>query len=244
MKLLKTIFIIITAIATLIGAGFVGVRQTRPDINTAAATDAKNATVRTIREDNGYYESVSETESESVIESKKETITETEAYESVETESTETQSSKSDNSKCKNCTLEETENVNTIKENPSVTHTAKKYDGNISEDEYEFICTIVMAEAGAEPYEGIIAVTQCYLNAMKKENADAYTIHNMYGYAKGKTPDRNVRTIVYEVLYNGLSVTDEPILYFYAPALTYSAWHESQIFVMEIGGHRFFKERV
>ena len=79
---------------------------------------------------------------------------------------------------------------------------------------------------------------------MKKENADAYTIHNMYGYANGKTPDRNVKTIVYDVLYNGLSVTDEPILYFYAPALTYSAWHESQIFVMEIGGHRFFKERV
>ena len=242
MKLLKTIFIIITAIATLIGAAFVGARRTRPDINAAAATDAKNATVRAIQEDIGYYESDSEAETESVTEIN--SRTETDAYESVESESTEFQSAKYDNSKCKNCTLKETEKVKTIKENPSDMYTAKKYDGNISEDEYEFICTIVMAEAGAEPYEGIIAVTQCYLNAMKKENADAYTIHNMYGYAKGKTPDRNVKTIVYEVLYNGLSVTDEPILYFYAPALTYSAWHESQIFVMEIGGHRFFKERV
>ena len=242
MKLLKTIFIIITAIATLIGAAFVGARRTRPDINAVAATDAKNATVRAIQEDKGYYESDSEAETESVTEIN--SRTETDAYESVESESTEFQSAKSDNSKCKNCTLEETEKVKTIKENPSATYTAKKYDGNISEDEYEFICTIVMAEAGAEPYEGIIAVTQCYLNAMKKENADAYTIHNMYGYAKGKTPDRNVKTIVYEVLYNGLSVTDEPILYFYAPSLTYSAWHESQTFVMEIGGHRFFKERV
>ena len=223
MKLLKKIFIFITAIATLIGAAFVGARRTRTDINAAAAIDLKKATVQAIKEENGYYESVSEAESESTIETTIELTTETEAYESVEPE----------NAKPKATTTKN-----------AVTHKVKKYDGNISGDEYEFICIIVMAEAGDEPYEGIIAVTQCYLNAMKKENADAYTIHNMYGYAKGKTPDRNVKTIVYDVLYNGLSVTDEPILYFYAPALTYSAWHESQIFVMEIGGHRFFKERV
>ena len=223
MKLLKTIFIIITAIATLIGAGFAGSRRTRTVIDAVAATDSKKSTVRAIRKKKMFYEPVSETETESAVETTNEITTETEAYESVEQKTT----------KAKATTTK-----------PAVTHAAKKYDGNISEDEYEFICTIVMAEAGAEPYEGIIAVTQCYLNAMKKENADAYTIHNMYGYAKGKTPDRNIRTIVYDVLYNGLSVTDEPILYFYAPALTYSAWHESQIFVMEIGGHRFFKERV
>ncbi len=223
MKLFKTIFIIITVAATLAGAAFVGARRTRTNINSVAATDSKSATVRTIREENDFYESVSETETESVSETAGTITAESEAYESIEPETS--------------------ESIATT-EKPSVTYSAKQYDGSISEDEYEFICTIVMAEAGAEPYEGIIAVTQCYLNAMKKENADAYTIHNKYGYAKGKTPDRNVRTIVYDVLYNGLSVTDEPILFFYAPSLTYSAWHESQIFVMEIGGHRFFKERV
>ncbi len=31
--------------------------------------------------------------------------------------------------------------------------------------------------------------------------------------------------------------------YLYAPARTTSNWHESQIFVIELGGHRFFKER-
>ncbi len=223
MKLFKTIFIIITVAATLAGAAFVGARRTRTNINSVAATDSKNATVRTIREENDFYESVSETEYKSVSETAGKITAESEAYESIEPETSEPIAATA---------------------NPSVKHSAKQYDGSISEDEYEFICTIVMAEAGAEPYEGIIAVTQCYLNAMKKENADAYTIHNKYGYAKGKTPDRNVRTIVYDVLYNGLSVTDEPILFFYAPSLTYSAWHESQIFVMEIGGHRFFKERV
>lgn len=223
MKLFKIIFIIITVAATLAGAAFVGARRTRTNINSVAATDSKSATVRTIREENDFYESVSEIETESVSETAGTITAESEAYESIEPETS--------------------ESIATT-EKHSVTLSAKQFDGSISEDEYEFICTIVMAEAGAEPYEGIIAVTQCYLNAMKKENADAYTIHNKYGYAKGKTPDRNVRTIVYDVLYNGLSVTDEPILFFYAPSLTYSAWHESQIFVMEIGGHRFFKERV
>lgn len=41
----------------------------------------------------------------------------------------------------------------------------------------------------------------------------------------------------------GETVVDEPILYFYNPALVTSDFHESQIFVIEEGGHRFFAER-
>ena len=40
----------------------------------------------------------------------------------------------------------------------------------------------------------------------------------------------------------GIVATTEPIKYFYAPALVDSEWHESQIYVMTINGHRFFKE--
>ena len=40
----------------------------------------------------------------------------------------------------------------------------------------------------------------------------------------------------------GMLASTEPIKYFYAPALTDSEWHESQIYVMTINGHRFFKE--
>lgn len=36
---------------------------------------------------------------------------------------------------------------------------------------------------------------------------------------------------------------DAPVMYFYNPALVTSTWHESQIFVAEVGGHRFFAER-
>lgn len=86
MKLLKTIFIIITAIATLIGAGFAGSRRTRTDIDAVAATDSKKSTVRAIREEKAFYEPFSEAETESAIETTKKITTETEAYESVEQE--------------------------------------------------------------------------------------------------------------------------------------------------------------
>ena len=36
---------------------------------------------------------------------------------------------------------------------------------------------------------------------------------------------------------------DAPVMYFYNPALVTSDFHESQIFVIEEGGHRFFAER-
>ena len=45
------------------------------------------------------------------------------------------------------------------------------------------------------------------------------------------------------VFDRGETVVDEPILYFYNPALVTSDFHESQIFVIEEGGHRFFAER-
>lgn len=45
------------------------------------------------------------------------------------------------------------------------------------------------------------------------------------------------------VFDRGETVVDEPILYFYNPALVTSDFHESQIFVIEEGGHRFFTER-
>lgn len=39
-----------------------------------------------------------------------------------------------------------------------------------------------------------------------------------------------------------IPVTDAKILFFYAPALVSSEWHESQTYVCTIGGHRFFGE--
>lgn len=53
----------------------------------------------------------------------------------------------------------------------------------------------------------------------------------------------SVKAAVDAVFNQGYRVTSEPVRYFYAPYYGYSAWHEnSLVFVLEHGGHRFFKE--
>ena len=55
-------------------------------------------------------------------------------------------------------------------------------------------------------------------------------------------PTQEALEAVQDVFDFGIVATTEPIKYFYAPALVDSEWHESQIYVMTINGHRFFKE--
>ena len=55
--------------------------------------------------------------------------------------------------------------------------------------------------------------------------------------------EKRVKDAVAAVFDRGETVVDEPILYFYNPALVPSDFYESQIFVIEEGGHRFFAER-
>lgn len=102
---------------------------------------------------------------------------------------------------------------------------------------------VVMAEAGAEPFEGQIAVAQCILNACERESKRPDEIVIEYQYTDNRPdPTDEVKAAVSAVFDDGETVTDAEILYFYAPALVKSEWHESQIYVMTIGGHRFFGE--
>ena len=102
---------------------------------------------------------------------------------------------------------------------------------------------VVMAEAGAEPFEGQIAVAQCILNACEHENMCPDEIVTEYQYTdKRPDPTDEVKAAVSAVFDDGETVTDREILYFYAPALVESKWHESQTYTMTIGGHRFFEE--
>ena len=102
---------------------------------------------------------------------------------------------------------------------------------------------VVMAEAGAEPYEGQIAVAQCILNACERENMRPDEIVVEYKYTdKRPKPTDEVKAAVSAVFDYGETVTDREILYFYAPALCESEWHETQSYVMTVGGHRFFEE--
>jgi spore germination cell wall hydrolase CwlJ-like protein len=108
-------------------------------------------------------------------------------------------------------------------------------------DERELICEVVMAESGTEPYAGKIAVSQCILNACEQTGKSPAEIVTEYGYtARRVKPSAEVEKAVSAVFDDGEAVTDAEILYFYAPELVSSEWHESQTYICTIGGHRFF----
>lgn len=111
----------------------------------------------------------------------------------------------------------------------------------LTSDERELICEVVMAESGTEPYAGKMAVSQCILNACEQTGKRPAEIVTEYGYtARRVKPSAEVEKAVSAVFDDGETVTDAKILFFYAPDLVKSAWHESQTYVCTIGGHRFF----
>ncbi len=113
----------------------------------------------------------------------------------------------------------------------------------LSEEERAIVESVVMAEAGAEPYIGKMAVAQCLLNACVSEHERPAEIVKSFGYTeKRPEPNEEVKRAVSAVFDRGEVATDAEILYFYAPALVSSEWHESQTYVCTIGGHRFFEE--
>lgn len=112
--------------------------------------------------------------------------------------------------------------------------------------------SIVAGESGIEPYWGKVAVASCILNACLLEDKRPEEIQTMYGYAGwepiekfesecmtayGNTKLANeVRDAVNQVFDEG-EVLNNEILWFCS---SYSEWHESQKFIIEIGNHRFF----
>lgn len=114
----------------------------------------------------------------------------------------------------------------------------------LTADERELVERVVMAEAGGESFEGQVLVAQCILNACEKDGERPPEVVVAYKYAKGRpTPTQSVRDAVTAVFDAGETSVTAPILYFYNPNKTTSRWHESQEFIVEVGGHRFFAEK-
>ena len=135
----------------------------------------------------------------------------------------------------------ETEEIETL-ESETVPEENEAYFYLSDQERYIVEC-IVMGEAGGEPYEGQVLVAQCILNGCIKEDVQPSKLRKMYRYSGYRTNvTQSVKKAVREVFDEGYKITDEPILYFYAPKHSKGKWHETQCFVMEVGGHRFFKE--
>lgn len=130
----------------------------------------------------------------------------------------------------------------------------KSYYPITNEDRY-VIEHIVAGEAGHEPLLGKMAVAQCILNAMTQDDLTASKVRETYQYS-GRMKENfstnypedwaEVQQAVWRVFDNGEKVTEENILWFYSPANMNggrggaSSFHESQKFVVEISGHKFF----
>lgn len=122
---------------------------------------------------------------------------------------------------------------------------APNYDAvyELSASERALVESVVMAEAGGECYDGQVAVAQCILNACIRSGSRPDAVIRRFGYTHVRpAASTSVINAVSAVFDKGDVVTAEPIMYFYAPAACSSPWHESQTYVLTIGGHRFFKE--
>lgn len=105
------------------------------------------------------------------------------------------------------------------------------------------ICGVVMSEAGHEDATGQKLVAQCILNACETNGIRPAEAIDLYQYANRSEPTEEVKASVSAVFDAGEEITEENILFFYSPRWMkggYSAFHESQNFVIEHGGHRFF----
>lgn len=125
---------------------------------------------------------------------------------------------------------------------PEPTKTPARYPLSVSER--DTVERVVMAEAGGESFAGQMLVAQCILNAAEKEGVQPSEAVEIYSYTSNRPdPTQSVKDAVAAVFDRGEVAIDAPVMYFYNPALVTSTWHESQIFVAEVGGHRFFAER-
>lgn len=113
----------------------------------------------------------------------------------------------------------------------------------ITDEERRIVECVVMGEAGGESYAGKALVAQCILNACEKDNIEPSEVIKKYQYSGwNDEPSEEVKQAVADVFDKGKRITDERILYFYAPKYCNSEWHESQKYIMTEGGHKFFAE--
>ena len=105
------------------------------------------------------------------------------------------------------------------------------------------IAQVITAEAVGEPFAGKVAVAQCILQTCEDEGLRPAEVLERYKYSTRRPEPTDEALEAVEAVFDfGHVATSEPIRYFYAPDLVSSEWHESQVYVMTINNHKFFKE--
>jgi hypothetical protein len=112
----------------------------------------------------------------------------------------------------------------------------------ITKENKELMCKLVFGEAGNQGYYGQLLVAQAIRDTIVYEgNGNIEELIKKYRYSasldKGYT-EETVKACDY-ILGGGFAVKHR-ILYFYAPKIVKANFHETQKFVVEYEGHRFF----
>lgn len=105
----------------------------------------------------------------------------------------------------------------------------------------DYVVRVLTAEAGADE-DLCYAVAQCILNASRRDGLNPEEVLYAYGYTgPASWVSEAARRAYDDVLCSGVTYPAvEDALYFYAAAYCASEWHETQRFITEIRGVRFF----
>lgn len=110
-------------------------------------------------------------------------------------------------------------------------------------DEFE---KLLFGEAGGQGFVGQCLVAQC-LRDMWIEGGytDARTLRLSCGYEGSihNGTSQSCKDAIYYIFDQGGYAVKHRVFYFYAFNTTKSNWHESQTFVIQYLGHRFFDRR-
>lgn len=116
----------------------------------------------------------------------------------------------------------------------------------LTPEDRDILERLVMGEAGAEGFEGAALVAQTIRDSIVYygfPSANAVRVGNGYTGSIKKAPNATVKQAVAYVFDQGGVVVKHRCYYFYAFRTIKSRFHESQTFVIQYGGHRFFDRR-
>lgn len=133
-------------------------------------------------------------------------------------------------------------NYDSATEEPSLEEPSLTGQSAAAPDE-DYILRVITAEGGTDQLV-CNGVVQCLYNACQREGCSPEQALQDYQYTgPADWISDEARNAWDAVFCSGYRFVDfEDALYFYAPAYCDSPWHESQRFVAEVGGVRFFEE--
>lgn len=129
-------------------------------------------------------------------------------------------------------------------ENPDTNY--KGVSVSLTAEDRDLLERLVMGEAGAEGYEGAALVAQCIRDTMVyKGYSSVASVRDgcKYSGSISKEPNQDVKNAVSFIFDDGGYAVRHRIYYFYAYKWCSSSWHETQPFIIQYGGHRFFASK-